>query len=331
MKESITMAHGNGGVMTSKIINDVILKTINGNTLENMNDAALVDNKYGFTTDSFVIYPHFFNGGDIGKLSVCGTINDLVMGGCIPKYLSLSIILEEGYEIEKLQRIIESVKTTCNLCDVKVVTGDTKVVDKGHGSGIYINTSGIGERIDNMNLSRDNIQEGDAVIITGDIGDHGVSILCERENLLEGQLSSDCMSLVKLIPLIKKYSEFIRIMRDPTRGGVATTLNEFVENSDISITIMEEKLPLNEKVVGACEIFGLDPLYSANEGKGIIIIDGSVAKEFISELKNINEFNNASIIGEVNKEEQGKVLFKSRFGGRRILGKLTHDMLPRIC
>ncbi|MCM1992678.1 hydrogenase expression/formation protein HypE [Oceanirhabdus seepicola] len=331
MKKTITMAHGNGGVLTSEIINDVILKTINGNTLENMTDATIVDDKYGFTTDSFVIYPHFFNGGDIGKLSVCGTVNDLVMGGCIPKYLSLSIILEEGYEIEKLQRIVESVKTTCNYSNVKVVTGDTKVVDKGHGSGIYINTSGIGEKIENLNLGRDNIRAGDAVIITGDIGDHGVSILCEREKLLDGQLSSDCMPLVKLIPLIKKYAKYIKIMRDPTRGGVATTLNEFVENSEISITIQEEKLPINEKVAGACEIFGLDPLYSANEGKGIIVIDGTVASEFIEEVKNINEFKNAAIIGEINKEEHGKVLYKSRFGGRRILGKLTHDMLPRIC
>lgn len=331
--DKIIMEHGSGGELTSELIESMFLCELHNEALDSLSDASIltVSNKIGVTTDSFVIYPHFFPGGDIGKLSVCGTVNDLIMGGCVPKALTLGVILEEDYEIHKLKNIVQSIKKTCDYCNINVVCGDTKVVEKGSGSGIYINTTGIGELIEGVSFSKDNIKRGDKVILTGNMGDHGIAILCEREQLLDEKLESDCHPLIKLIPVIEKYKECIRILRDPTRGGVATTLNEFVEKMDFSITINEKDIPMNPKISGVCKLLGIDPLYSANEGKAILIVDSKDADAIINYLREYEVFKDATIIGEVTEKYEGKVLVKNEHGGTRVVSKVIDDMLPRIC
>ncbi|KYH35629.1 hydrogenase isoenzymes formation protein HypE [Clostridium tepidiprofundi DSM 19306] len=334
MEETISMSYGSGGKKTSHLIEDIIIPQFNNEVLCELADGALlnVSGRIGFSTDSFVIYPYFFPGGDIGKLSVCGTVNDVIMSGCVPKYLSLALIIEEGFSIDELRRIVNSIAETSKYAGVQIVTGDTKVVDKGHGGGIYINTSGIGEKIEGLNLSKERINKGDKVIITGNIGDHGVSVLAVRENLLDDDLiESDCAPLIELLPIVNKYKEHIKIMRDPTRGGVATTLNEFIENSELCIELEEDLLPIDSKVMAACDILGLDPLYSANEGKALLIVNNSVAEELVDDLKSIEMFKDASIIGEVNMNVPGKVVMKNFLGATKILYKLTSNILPRIC
>lgn len=334
MDDIISMAHGSGGKKTSDIINEILLPRIGNGELNNLGDGALLElgsKSIAFSTDSFVIDPYFFPGGDIGKLSVCGTVNDMIMCGSIPKYLSLSFILEEGFSISKLETIVESIKATIEKAEVKIVTGDTKVVNKNHGHGIYINTAGIGEKIQGLNLSISNIKKGDKVILTGTCGNHGISILCARENLLISNIVSDCMPLTGLIDLARKYKNHIRIMRDPTRGGVATTLNEFTENMEYSIELIEESIPIDEDVKAAASLLGLDPLYSANEGKALIIVSKEASEELLKDLRAIEEFNNAAIIGEVVDYLSSKVVLKNFLGARRILDKLTYEPLPRIC
>ena len=333
MDDIISMSYGNGGKKTSKLIEELILPQFDNQELSLLGDGALleVDGKIAFSTDSFVIYPYFFPGGDIGKLSVCGTVNDLLMCGSIPRYLSLALILEEGLELVELDKIIKSIGETAKLAGVKVVTGDTKVVDKGHGHGIYINTAGIGERIEGMNLSVDRIRKGDKVIVSGSVGNHGIAILCARENLLQGSLKSDCTPLNQVVNKITQFGDKIKIMRDPTRGGVATTLNEFTEKMDFSIELIEEWIPIDPGVKTACELLGLDPLYSANEGKVITIVSSDIAENLIIELRKVEASKDAAIIGEVVDYVRSKVILKGGLGGKRILNKLTHDALPRIC
>ncbi|WP_027624753.1 hydrogenase expression/formation protein HypE [Clostridium lundense] len=332
MENIISMSYGNGGKKTSMIIEEMIIPALGNDKLNVLGDGALLNTSkdIAFSSDSFVIYPYFFPGGDIGKLSVCGTVNDLLMCGSIPKYLSLSFILEEGLNIEDLKKIILSIKNTAEEAEVQIVTGDTKVVDKGHGHGIYINTSGIGEKIKELNLGKKRIKIKDKVILTGSIGNHGISILCARENLLESKIKSDCAPLNKIAYTIFKYGEEVKILRDPTRGGVATTLKEFVEEEDFSIEIEEKKIPVDRDVAGACELLGLDPLYIANEGKMLAIVSPDVCDYIIKDLKDIG-CSNASVIGEVVDYTPSKVLLKTLFGGRRILDKITYDLLPRIC
>ncbi len=333
MEEFITLSHGNGGTKTSKLIKELFLKKLGNSYLNTLKDGAKLNSpgEICFTTDSYVISPYFFPGGDIGKLSICGTVNDLIMCGSIPKYLTLSLILEEGLELSHLERIIQSIAETAGKAGVNVVTGDTKVVDKGHGHGIYINTAGIGESIPGMFLDESRMVPGDKIICTGNIGDHGVSILCTREKLLEFDLNSDCAPLIELLEVMTKFKDSIKLLRDPTRGGVATTLNEFVEDSQYSIEIYEEQLPIDPKVKYACEILGIDPLYSANEGKALMVVSNEKVQEILSELRNINIFSNSKVIGEVTEEFSSKVLLRGELGGRRILDKLSYDILPRIC
>lgn len=333
MEKFITMSHGSGGALTSQLIENIIVDKLNNKILNKLEDGALLEvgASIGFSTDSFVIYPHFFPGGDIGKLSICGTVNDLIMCGCIPKYISLSFILEEGYAVDDITRIVNSIQSTSKQCGVKIVTGDTKVVEKGCGSGIYINTAGIGEKITELNLGLDRLEEGDKVIVTGNVGDHGISILCAREELMETDIYSDCAPLYELIDIIKKYGKHIKIMRDPTRGGIATTLNEFVEKRNICIELKENDIPVDDRVMGACELLGIDPLYSANEGKAILVVSKNISSEIIDDLRKVDKFKYASVIGEVTREYSSKVIVTNNYGGKRILGKLTSDILPRIC
>ncbi|MDP4177044.1 MAG: hydrogenase expression/formation protein HypE [Bacillota bacterium] len=333
MDEYISMSYGNGGKKTSKLIEEIIIPAFDNAELSNLGDGALLETSgsLAFSTDSFVIYPYIFPGGDIGKLSVCGTVNDLLMCGSKPKYLSLSLILEEGFKIEDFKKIINSISKTAKSAGVKIVTGDTKVVDKGHGHGIYINTSGIGERINGIQLNTSRIKPGDKVIVSGSVGNHGISVLCARENLLESSINSDCAVLNDVVNIILKYKDAVKVLRDPTRGGIATTLNEFTEKMNYSIELYEDNIPVDENVKTACDLLGLDPLYSANEGKVLAIVSSEASSEIIKDLKQIELSKNAAIIGEVVDYASSKVFIKGPLGGTRILDKLNFDNLPRIC
>lgn len=329
----ISLSYGNGGKKTSHLIEDLILPMMGNDELNMLGDGAILrtTGELAFSTDSFVISPYFFPGGDIGKLSVCGTVNDLLMCGSIPKYLSLSFILEEGLKVDELKKIIQSIAETAKLAGVKIVTGDTKVVDRGHGHGIYINTSGIGERIKGIELGKNKIKCGDKVILTGSSGNHGISILCARENLLQGTIKSDCKPLNDVASAILKYGSNVKILRDPTRGGVATTLNEFVEGIELSIEILENNIPIDRDVKSACDLLGLDPLYSANEGKMLAIVSEDISENIIEDLRKIEASKDAAIIGEVVDYAKSKIIMKTIYGGSRILDKLSYDLLPRIC
>lgn len=333
MDEIISMSYGNGGKMTSSLIDKIIVPNFNNDQLRILGDGALLNIKgnIAFSTDSFVIFPYFFPGGDIGKLSVCGTVNDLLMCGSKPQYLSLSLIIEEGFKISELEKIIKSAAETAEKAGVRIVTGDTKVVDKGHGHGIYINTAGIGERIEGIELGKNRINPGDKVIVSGNVGNHGIAILCVRENLFQGNLSSDCAPLNSVVDEILKFGDKVKILRDPTRGGVATTLNEFTENMDFSIELNEETMPVEPSVKTACDLLGLDPLYSANEGKVLAVVSEDIADELISRLHENELSKDAAIIGEVVDYVKSKLIIRSELGGKRILDKLTYDALPRIC
>lgn len=333
MDELISLSYGNGGKKTSRLIDEIIVPAFSNNTLSLLGDGALLDVKgnIAFSTDSYVIDPYVFPGGNIGKLSVCGTVNDLLMCGSIPKYLSLSLIIEEGFSMNEFKEIIGSISSTAEAAGVKVVTGDTKVVDKGHGHGIYINTAGIGERVEGINYSRKNVKIGDKVILSGSCGNHGISILNAREKLIDTDILSDCTPLKQAAEVMFKFGEKVRILRDPTRGGVATTLNEFTEKMPYSIEIQEDAVPIDDYVKTACELLGLDPLYSANEGKFLAIVDSSIAEEAVEALREISICKDAAVIGEVTDYMPSKVLMKGILGGRRILDKLSYDILPRIC
>lgn len=335
MDKHITMAHGSGGRKTAELIENILLPVLSNEELNKLNDGAYL-NIYGkklvFSTDSFVIKPIFFPGGDIGKLSVCGTVNDISVCGGIPMYLSLSLIIEEGFLTENLIRIAQSIKTTCEQCGVKIVTGDTKVVEKGYCDGIYINTSGIGFVDEDTELGSWKLCPGDKVIVSGSIGDHGLSVLAAREKLFDSEiLKSDCAPLNGLIGDLLQYKESIRIMRDPTRGGLATTLKEFVDNSPVGIKIYSDMIPVKEEVRGACDILGIDPLYAANEGKVVLIVAKDSADAMVKKMRGNIIGRDAAIIGEVLGGAGGKLLLDTGLGSTRIIDKLSGAQLPRIC
>jgi hydrogenase expression/formation protein HypE len=333
LDEIITLAYGSGGKKTSELIDEILVPAFNNPELSKLSDGALLNSeaKIAFSTDSFVISPYFFPGGDIGKLSVCGTVNDLCMCGGEPKYLSLGFIIEEGFSVAHLIKIVESIKETAKECNVKVVTGDTKVVERGKGDGIYINTSGIGF-IKYEDLGEDRIKEGDVVIVSGTMGDHGIAVMATRNNLITGsEIQSDCTPLHRLSGELLEFKDAVKIMRDPTRGGLATTLNEFVERNDLCIELEEDSIPIKASVANACEILGLDPLYSANEGKIVAVVAADKAEEIIKALKKYEEGRDAAVIGKITSRYPGKVVIKTYLGGTRILSKLTGAQLPRIC
>ena len=333
MEQVITLDHGSGGKKTSALIDELILPLLQNDALCEMGDGAVLNGgeKLVFSTDSFVVTPYFFPGGDIGKLSVCGTVNDVAMSGGVPKYLSLSLILEEGLPVEHLKQIIESIRITAEKAGVHVVTGDTKVVERGKGDGIFINTSGIGI-LKTPGLSPKAIRPGDKVLISGTAGDHGAAVMLARHtNLVEGELLSDCAPLHELALALGELGSDLRVMRDPTRGGVATTLCEFVENTDLSIELIESDIPVSEGVESACDILGLDPLYCACEGKLLAVVAPEKAEEALNILRQFPEGRNAAIIGEVSADHPGKVVVRTAFGGSRIASKLAGAQLPRIC
>ncbi len=293
-----------------------------------------------FTTDSYVINPIFFPGGDIGKLAVCGTINDLAVVGAEPRYMSCGFIIEEGFSIDTLEKIADSMAEISGRENVRIVTGDTKVVEKGSCDKIFINTSGIGVRNKKINFSKKKIVPGDKILINGSIGEHGMAILVERgEFHFHADIVSDCAPLSGLtgeicnLHMVSEAGKIppVKFMRDPTRGGLATTLNEIVERMDFGITIDEEEIPVKEEVKAACEILGLDPLLLANEGKVVVITDKNHAEGVIEIMRNHPLGTKARIVGEVIEEPAGKVLMKTKIGGRRIIEMMVGDQLPRIC
>lgn len=335
MDEIITLDYGSGGKKTSGLIEQMILPVWNNTALAALGDGAVLEGapELVFSTDSFVVDPLFFPGGDIGKLAVCGTVNDIAMCGGIPKYLSCSFIIEEGFRAEELKIIIASMAKAAGNAGIQIVTGDTKVVEKGRGDGIFINTSGIGF-LKYPGLTPENIRSGDAVIVSGTLGDHGTAVMLSRNGMLRSELKSDCADLSGLADRILSSAEgtgAIRVLRDPTRGGAATTLNEFIENTGLCIELNEEDIPVRDDVNAACEILGLDPMYCANEGKMICICSPDKAETILEIMRGTEEGKNAALIGTVSEKYPGSVVMKTMAGGNRILRKLTGAQLPRIC
>lgn len=328
----ITLDHGSGGGRTAQLIEELLLPALQNPHLAPLGDGALLDvsGPLAFSTDSFVIDPIFFPGGDIGKLAVCGTVNDLAMCGAVPKYLSLGMILEEGFPVEDLKRIITSLAATAASCGVQVVTGDTKVVERGHGHGIYLNTSGIGE-VKWLGLSPQAIREGDQILISGTVGDHGTAVMLSRSGMLQGdELVSDCMPLNQLAAAALSAGG-VRVLRDPTRGGVATVLNEFVEGTPLCAQVQEDAVPVRPQVEAACALLGLDPLYCANEGKLLAVVDPETAPAVLEALHRTPGGENAAIIGSITTQFPGRAVLKTVFGAHRVLSKLSGAQLPRIC
>jgi hydrogenase expression/formation protein HypE len=332
--KNILLGHGSGGRLTHSLIKELLLTRFKHPILKELTDSARINyrERIAFTTDSFVVNPLFFPGGDIGKLAVCGTVNDLVMVGAVPEYLSLALIIEEGLDYETLVRAVDSISQTAKSARVGIVTGDFKVVEKGACDRMFINTSGIGRLLKDKKISIADIKPGDKVIITGNIAEHGLAVLAKRKELDLGfNIKSDCASLNKLIiPVLKKTSG-IRFMRDPTRGGLATTLNEIAEATGLGISINEKQIPISAKVRAACELLGLDPLYVANEGKAILVVDKKKVQKVLSLLKKHPLGRQASAIGEVVKEPAGKVVLNTTLRTQRFVDMLSDEPLPRIC
>lgn len=339
MKQKILLSYGSGGKFTQEFINNYILKYFSNEILEELLDSAIInlDNKkIAFTTDGYTIKPIFFPGGDIGKLSICGTINDLLCVGAIPKFISLSLIIEEGIEFETIEKILSSIKKVAEEENVKIVTGDTKVVEKGSCDKIFIITSGLGIINNNIELNYNKIETEDVIILTGNIAEHGLSILLSRGAYgFEYEVQSDCASLKSLIePIIldDNISQYLKFLRDPTRGGIASVLNEIVnKRKDIGIEIEESLIPVDEKIKNICELLGFDPLQIANEGKIIMIVKKIVVDKILS-LLNIHPLGkNAKVIGKITNENKGKVILNTIYGTKRLIDIPIAEELPRIC
>lgn len=334
MSDKILLAHGSGSKLSHDLIDRILTPPIDNPILARMDDSAVfqLGGKLAFTTDSYVVNPIFFPGGDIGRLAVCGTVNDLSMSGANPLYLSLALIIEEGLELDELRRVIESVRDTAAEAGVQIVTGDTKVVNRGKADRLFINTAGIGLVDESLDISGANARPGDKIILSGSIGEHGVAVMSRREGLrFKVPVDSDCAPLNRLVSDMLAVSRNIHSLRDPTRGGLASTLNEFAHQSGAGMVIEEEKIPLHEGVRGVCELLGLDPLYIANEGKLVAIVDPADAEKVLAAMKKNRYAGQAAIIGQVTAEHRGRVLMKTRIGASRIIDLPAGEILPRIC
>ncbi len=333
--ETINLGHGSGGLMTRDLLDKIIFKTFSNPFLDQKHDGSIVNfNKpIAISTDSFVVSPIFFKGGNIGKLAVHGTVNDVAMCGAIPKYLSLAFIVEEGLKIEEFITIVKSIKEAADISGVQIITGDTKVVERGKGDKIFINTTGFGEVHPKANISTDNIKVGDKIIVNGFVAQHGMAIMSQREGLeFESTIESDSTNLNFLVnDLIDEFGDKIHLFRDPTRGGVASVLSEISQDINKGVSIHEDKIPLEKQVAAACEILGLDPLYVANEGLFITFVDSDIANAVLEMMQNDEKGRNSAIIGEVTKEHPSKVVMHSSIGGKRIVSPLIGEQLPRIC
>jgi hydrogenase expression/formation protein HypE len=332
----ITLAHGAGGKATQSLIEAIFLDAFRNPLLEPLEDAATVtagDVQLAFTTDSYVVSPLFFPGGNIGDLAVNGTVNDLAVSGARPAHLSAGFILEEGFPVEDLRRIVASMAAAAAAAGVSIVTGDTKVVQRGKGDGCYINTAGVGLITGGLNLGVATARPGDVVIVSGPVGDHGITIMLERGELdLEAELVSDTASVHELVQgLLDAVGPDVRAMRDATRGGVATILNEVATAAGVAVVVEEEAVPVRPAVRGACELLGIDPLYVACEGRIVVIVDPRAADAAVAALQAHPLGAGATVVGRVAEDPPGLVLLKTGFGGTRIIDLLVGDPLPRIC
>ena len=331
----ITLGHGSGGLLTHKLLQSGVFDIFKNELLNQQHDGASfsLNGQVAFSTDSYVITPAFFPGGNIGELAINGTVNDLAMCGAIPQYLSLSFIIEEGLTMKEFWEILVHIKEATQKAKIKIVTGDTKVVEKGKGDKIFINTSGVGLIHPKANIHHNNIRPGDKIIISGNIATHGIAIMSVRKGLeFETTIESDTTNLNHTIEkLLDRFGNDIKFLRDPTRGGVASVLNEIAELTSLGFELDQKSIPVDEQVEGACEMLGLDPLYVANEGLFVAVVAKEIADELLSLLRYDENGATAAIIGEVNTEHPGKVLMKSRIGGRRVVNYLTGEQLPRIC
>lgn len=335
MEGKIVSAHGSGGKYTHDLIRNLFVKHFSNEKLNTLADSAILGNyieNIVFTTDSHVVRPLFFPGGDIGKLAVTGTVNDLAVCGAKPLFLSCAMIIEEGFSLTELEKIVISMRQTAEQTDVQIVTGDTKVVEYGNADSIYINTSGVGILHEKANLGTERIKTGDVVIVSGFIGDHEAAIIKARQLFdMKIEIESDCAPVNCLTESLIQQIPSLKIMRDPTRGGLATTLNEFVWKRKFGIRIFEEKVPVREAVRGLCEPLGFDPLYMANEGKIVIIVGKEDAEKALNLMQSHDLGRHAAIIGEVIGQHEGMVLLKTSVGADRILDMLSGEQLPRIC
>jgi hydrogenase expression/formation protein HypE len=337
--KQIVLGHGSGGKLTADLIDKIFLPAFHNPVLDKLDDQAVLtigNSRLAFTTDSFVVTPIFFPGGDIGRLAVHGTVNDLAMSGAQPLYLSAAFILEEGLPVDDLRRIVESMRAAAADAGVQFVTGDTKVVDRGKGDQIFVNTTGIGVIPDGVNISADRAQPGDAILLSGYLGDHGMAIMSQREGLeFEGAIESDCASLNTLVAAMLATAspepDFLHCLRDPTRGGAATTLNEIAKRAKVGMLLRESAIPIRESVRGACEVLGLDPLYVANEGKLLAAVRADAATAVLAQMRAHPLGQDAAIIGEVVATHPGMVLMKTEVGGTRVLDVMFGEQLPRIC
>jgi hydrogenase expression/formation protein HypE len=336
-QEKILLGHGSGGELSHELISELFVKYFSNPILDNQGDSALleiVEKNISFTTDSFVVDPVFFPGGNIGKLAIAGTVNDLAVSGALPKYLSCGFILEEGLLFSDLEKIVKTMAEEAEKAGVKIVTGDTKVVDKGKCDKVFINTTGIGileEKYSSIS-SGHNIKVGDKIIINGSIGDHGMAIMAKRNDLnLTSDIESDCACLNHLIKDVLDGGVDVKFMRDATRGGLSTVLNEIVKSRDFGLEIQEEFIPVKENVRGICELLGFDPIYVANEGKVVMVVPEEQADKTIEIIKKSPFGEDASVIGEITEAHPGKGWMLTSIGGKRIIDMLAGEQLPRIC
>ncbi len=334
-KDRILLGHGSGGTLSAELMREIILPAFSNPILDCLDDQAVVNIngvRLAVTTDSFVVKPLFFRGGDIGSLSVHGTVNDLAMGGAKPLFLTVAFILEEGLSTETLRRVVDSLARAAQEAGVRVVTGDTKVVEKGSGDGLFINTTGIGVVADGVRLSANQAKPGDKVILSGSIGEHGITILAEREGIeFESPVGSDSAALHTLVADMLAAVQGIRCLRDPTRGGVSSTLNEIAQQSQVSVLLDERAIQVRPEVQGACELLGLDPLYVANEGKLIAIVDPADEAALLAAMRRHPLGARAATIGAVTAGHPGMVSMRTVLGTSRVVDMLAGDQLPRIC
>ncbi len=334
MDDIVRLGHGSGGKLSHDLIAKTFAASFSNPILNRMDDSAIFDlsGRIAFTTDSFVVNPIFFPGGDIGKLAICGTVNDLAMSGARPLYLSTAMIIEEGFPVSDLTKIVTSMQKTAEDAGVVIVTGDTKVVNKGCADNLFITSAGIGVIPDGIDISGSNARPGDKVIVSGTIGDHGIAVLSQREGLkFSVPVESDCAPLNSLVADMIKAAPNIRCLRDPTRGGLATTLNEIAAQSKVGIHIEETAIPVHDAIRAACELLGFDPLYVANEGKLIAIVPPDAAESVLNAMRQNKYGHRATIIGTVTDQHIGRVTMKTSLGASRIIDMLAGEMLPRIC
>ena len=334
MADEILMAHGGGGKLAQNLIAKALVEPLDNPILERLSDSAVLEaiGRIAFTTDSYVVTPIFFPGGDIGKLAVCGTVNDLAMSGARPLYLSLALIIEEGLPMEDLDRLVASIREAADEAGAIIVTGDTKVVERGSADRIYINTAGIGEIPEGVDICSDAAKPDDVVLLSGSLGDHGIAVMSQREGIaFSTLLTSDCAPLNSMVAEMLEASPRIHCLRDPTRGGLATTLNEIACQSRVKILIEEMSIPVKDEVASACDMLGLDPLYLANEGKLVAVVPSSDANDVLKAMRRSRYGEDAVIVGEVVPGEHGRVAMKTCLGTTRIVPMLSGTALPRIC